>query len=377
MKKRKKILIVIKSIDGGTGTFLLQILKLKSIFDFSILALEKPKYRQLDPSYNIKYISLNQYLSFSLILTFFGEFLFFLYYKNKYTPDVILSVDTHCNILVSLGHLIEKHTEKIVLTNHNNVTAVFQAKLYLWQRSIIQKLGTYLFNKASIIICVSKGSAIDAKKLFSLKKTPTVIHYGINLLQAKRLGRKDIGKDKQYFSKTPTLLSIGRFEAQKDFLTLIHAFTKVKKTIKTASLVLIGDGKEKKNIQRLINKLNLNHCIHLLGWRENSYAYLRHAYVFILSSHYEGFPYILLESLSQKTPILATDTPYGPKEILENGLYGKLTPVANSQKMAKELLTILQNKQMYASFVKRSQKRSALFTEEKMLKKYQHILQGI
>jgi glycosyltransferase involved in cell wall biosynthesis len=377
MKKRKKVLIVIKSLDGGTGTFLLQILKLKSFFDFSVVALEKPKYRNLDKRHKIHYISMNRYITFPLILTFFGEFLYFLYYKNKISPDIIFSIDTHCNMLTALGKFVSTHPQKIILTNHNNVSAVFQAKLFIWQKYVIQKLGTYLFATANEIVCVSKGSANDVVKLFSLKKSPLVIHYGINLSQAKILGKKDIGKDKRYFSPSPTILSIGRFEPQKDFLTLIHAFAKVKKIIHTASLILIGNGKEKVKIQKLINQLHLSQSIHLLGWRKNSYQYLRYASLFVLSSRYEGFPYILLEALSQKTPILATNTPYGPEELLENGLYGKLTPVGNIQKMANEILALLQNKEIYTSLIKKSQKRSKVFTEEKMLARYKVIFQTI
>jgi glycosyltransferase involved in cell wall biosynthesis len=280
-------------------------------------------------------------------------------------------------MLTALGKFVSTHPQKIILTNHNNVSAVFQAKLFIWQKYVIQKLGTYLFATANEIVCVSKGSANDVVKLFSLKKSPLVIHYGINLSQAKILGKKDIGKDKRYFSPSPTILSIGRFEPQKDFLTLIHAFAKVKKIIHTASLILIGNGKEKVKIQKLINQLHLSQSIHLLGWRKNSYQYLRYASLFVLSSRYEGFPYILLEALSQKTPILATNTPYGPEELLENGLYGKLTPVGNIQKMANEILALLQNKEIYTSLIKKSQKRSKVFTEEKMLARYKVIFQTI
>lgn len=380
MKKRKKVLLLIKSIDGGTGTFLGQLLKLQTDFDFSILALEKPRFRKRYTGYPLYYIPpyLHAFfaLEYPIFIQFMCEFFYFLFCCKKTSPDIIFSIDTHSNMLASTTKLFSHTPPKVVLTNHNNISAVFQAKLSPFQSMLVRYFGTFLFNKADAIISVSKGTADNMKKQFVLKKNPQVIFYGIDVSLAKKLGRQSLKNDKKFFQNSYTILSIGRFEMQKDFFTLIQAFALCKKRIHDASLVLIGDGTQKKQLEKLTNDLGITHAVHFLGWKQNIFPYLHHASVFVLSSFYEGFGYVLLEAFSQNIPVIATKSPFGPAAVLDNGTYGRLVAVQNSEKMSDALLFFSDPKnRLYYS--RKSAERSHMFTEKSMLEKYKKILKTL
>src|SRR5690606_7014711 len=112
-----------------------------------------------------------------------------------------------------------------------------------------------------------------------------------------------------------------------DFLTLIRAFARVRATRNDARLVILGEGEQREEIERLVAELGLKPHVSLPGFVKNPYAYMARAAVFVLSSRWEGFPNVLVEAMAVGVPVVATDCMAGPAEILENGRYGQLVPV--------------------------------------------------
>lgn len=138
----------------------------------------------------------------------------------------------------------------------------------------------------------------------------------------------------------PVVLGLGRLDPQKNFSTLIEAFAKVLET-KPCRLIILGKGREKAELQALIKELNLENYVALPGFVNNPYPYLKKAAVFVLSSLWEGLPNVLIEALALGTPVVSTNCPCGPAEILDNGKYGSLVPVGDSQAMARAILDVL------------------------------------
>lgn len=136
------------------------------------------------------------------------------------------------------------------------------------------------------------------------------------------------------------IVAIGRLARQKSFDTLIKAFSLVSKHLPTR-LLLIGDGKEKANLQGLCKDLGVERKVDFLGYQKNPYPYLRLANLFVLSSAWEGSPNVLIEALSLGVPVVATDCPSGPREILENGRYGPLVAVGDHLELASAIKKVL------------------------------------
>jgi glycosyltransferase involved in cell wall biosynthesis len=138
----------------------------------------------------------------------------------------------------------------------------------------------------------------------------------------------------------PVLLAAGRFTRQKDFATLLDAFAILVKQ-KDCRLIILGEGKLRGELERHITRLGLEARVSLPGFAGNPYAYMSRCDMFVLSSLWEGSPNVLKEALALGLPVVATDCPSGPKEILQNGRFGPLVPMGDAQAMAAAMLATL------------------------------------
>ena len=131
----------------------------------------------------------------------------------------------------------------------------------------------------------------------------------------------------------PTVVAVGRLVLAKGFDVLIRALALVRKTV-DANLVILGDGPERANLEALIQSLGLENAVQLSGYRQNVLPIVKRADVFAMSSRWEGFGNVLVEALYAGVPVVATDCPHGPREILDGGRFGMLVPVDDPAAMA-------------------------------------------
>lgn len=108
-----------------------------------------------------------------------------------------------------------------------------------------------------------------------------------------------------------------------------------------ARLVILGEGKNRKELERIARKLGVEAHVQLPGFVTNPFVYMAHAAVFVLSSTYEGLPGVLIQALACGCPVVSTNCPSGPSEILEGGIYGSLVAVGNATELAQAILATL------------------------------------
>ncbi|WP_258868042.1 glycosyltransferase [Alkalilimnicola ehrlichii] len=135
---------------------------------------------------------------------------------------------------------------------------------------------------------------------------------------------------------SPVIVGMGGLRKQKDFATLIRAFAQLR-AHKPCRLLIIGQGRQQGRLQALAYELGVAEDVDLPGFVERPYADLSRATVFALSSLWEGSPNALTEAMALGVPVVATDCPSGPRELLDNGRYGPLVPPADPQAMAAAL----------------------------------------
>jgi len=128
-------------------------------------------------------------------------------------------------------------------------------------------------------------------------------------------------------------LSIGRLTKAKNYSTLIEAFAKVRQQ-RDVRLAILGNGEERPSLEGLVRRLGLENDVWLPGFVDPPYPYLARASVFVQSSIWEGFPTVIVEALAFGVPVVSTDCPSGPREILENGRFGELVPVGDVEALA-------------------------------------------
>ena len=138
----------------------------------------------------------------------------------------------------------------------------------------------------------------------------------------------------------------GRLEGQKDYSTLFQAFALLADK-ENLRLIVLGEGSQLERLGGEIEALGLSSMIDLAGFTSNPFAYMRQADGVVMSSRWEGFGNVLAEALAQGTPVVSTDCPSGPAEILDQGKYGPLVPVGDVQALALACRRLMSDATLY------------------------------
>ena len=168
----------------------------------------------------------------------------------------------------------------------------------------------------------------------------------------------------------PVLLAVGRLAPAKDYPTLLRAFRILTRN-RPLRLVVLGEGDQRQRLEALVSDLGLRSKVCFLGWVANPYAYMSNASAFVLSSKFEGLGNVLIEALACGCPVVATDCPSGPREILNGGEYGALVPVGDHVALAAAINKVL----TYPFDQELLRKRGCEFTFERSVEQYSLLLQ--
>jgi glycosyltransferase involved in cell wall biosynthesis len=137
------------------------------------------------------------------------------------------------------------------------------------------------------------------------------------------------------------IIGVGRLTAQKDFGTLLNAFALIQERRRGCRLLILGEGEERQSLAIKVRHLGLSEHVELVGFRRDPIPWIRAASVLALSSRWEGFGNVLVEALACGIPVVSTDCPQGPSEILDGGRYGRMVPVGDPDALAAALLRTL------------------------------------
>ena len=169
--------------------------------------------------------------------------------------------------------------------------------------------------------------------------------------------------------KKPVFINVARLNMEKNHAFLIRAFKLLTKKM-DATLIIIGMGKEKENLIRLIHEEDLDSKVHLLGYQPNPWSIMKKSDVFVLSSISESFGLVIVEAMMCGLPIIACDeSAGGPRNILQNGKYGILVKEHDEEVYAEAMYKIWKSKKTYLKYAALSKVRSKDFDPIKITKK--------
>lgn len=334
----KKVALYIPSMNGGGAERVMLALanglaEKDILVDLVLNKMDGPYLKNASEKINIVNLNTSRVLSSIIPLA---------KYLRKEKPDVILSAMNYVNIVTVLAQLASGSNTKVIVSEHNNLTET-KKELSFVKGRILTSLMSWAYRKANGIVAVSNGVADALTNELKIDRNKITTIYN-------PIFSEDLIKRSQelilhpWINKTapPLILGVGRLDPQKDFKTLIHAFKQVFEK-QDCNLIILGEGELRPELEKLIKSLNLDDNVQLPGFVDNPYAWMSHADLFVLSSIREGFGNVIVEAMACGTPIVSTDCPSGPSEILEDGKWGELVPSGNSDLLAQSIIDSLDN----------------------------------
>lgn len=199
-----------------------------------------------------------------------------------------------------------------------------------------------LYRRADRLIAVSQGVRNDLIQHFAIPPDRVSVIYN-PVITADMAERTQRSVDHPWLGtneERPVIMGLGRLTPQKDFATLLHAFSKVRAHV-PARLVIAGEGPERARLESLAAELGIASDVDLPGYVPDPLPWLARARLFVLSSRYEGLANVLVEALAAGTNVLSTDCPSGPREILRDGDVAPLVPIGDADAMVEEMIACL------------------------------------
>ncbi|MDT8382974.1 MAG: glycosyltransferase [Gammaproteobacteria bacterium] len=254
-------------------------------------------------------------------------------YLRSVKPEAVLSSITGANLVAVLARGIA-NLDTVLVLRHENTAPNISSQLRTW---LVKKL----YPRSDAVITVSAGAGLDLKKIIDLKDEKLhVIENPVNSTKIRKLAQDPVSEPWFNDVDIPVLISVGRLYPQKDFVTLIRAFAKMRET-HPARLIILGEGPERDRLELLVRQLGLENDVSMPGIVQNPYPWMRAATVFTLSSLWEGLPIALMEAMALGCRIVATDCHSGPRELLDDGKYGMLVPVSNEDALSEACIAAL------------------------------------
>ncbi|MBS1214513.1 MAG: glycosyl transferase [Proteobacteria bacterium] len=261
-------------------------------------------------------------------------------YLRRERPNVMLAVRDRGIRSAVLARALAGSDTPLVGNLHTNLSAalVQRSPIARWWRT--RSMRSY-YRRLDRIIAVSQGVADDTRRMADLPEDRVVaIPNPVITRDFDALARQDRPCPGSYSEGAPLIVAAGRLTRQKDFATLIRAFSIVRAR-HNCRLMILGEGGLRPELERLVSELGLSESVTLPGYVQNPYPCMASADLFVLSSRWEGSGNVITEALALGVPVVATDCPSGPAEILDNGRFGKLTPVGDVEQLALAMLATL------------------------------------
>jgi glycosyltransferase involved in cell wall biosynthesis len=261
-------------------------------------------------------------------------------YLRREKPHSVISALSHANLAAAISHLLARSRARLVVSERIAFVQT-QAHSKVARTWLFPFLIPLLYGRADQIVAVSQGVADQLVDVLGLPRDKVAVIYN-PVVGEKLLRNAEEPLDHPWFvpQAPPVVLAAGRLVAQKDFQTLIRAFALVRNS-RPARLMILGEGKERSMLERLARRLKIADDVNLPGFVDNPYKYMSRAGVFASSSLFEGFCNVIVEAMACGTPVISTDCPSGPTEILEHGRWGRLVAVGDADGLAQAINDVL------------------------------------
>jgi len=256
-------------------------------------------------------------------------------YLRRERPKALLSALSHANMVAIAARALARVPTRLVLSERASLAEVRRHENDLKARTIRLLMRSF-YRKADAITVVAKAMIEEFLKLGLDPDRVIAIPNPVVTPDLLALSRQAPSHPFASAGEIPVILGVGRLVPQKDFATLIHAFAMIRRE-RPAKLLILGEGETRTELETLIEELGVADDVALPGFDANPFSTMRAASVYVLSSRYEGLPGALIQAMAVGTPVISTNCPTGPWEILEGGRWGRLVPVGDPIALAQAM----------------------------------------
>ncbi|WP_335938634.1 glycosyltransferase [Fusobacterium polymorphum] len=326
------------------------------LVDYDMGEDEKSIVKYMDKNVNVQYLK-----SVKLSKSIYS-------FRNKGQKNKIYNLFLYVSIILSDFFLWRKEIKKLKKNNYVATITFFQylpayitkikgAKHFIFLhgsvehffqgiRKYFKKLFFKKLNKFDYVCTVSEEMLDQLREVFPklTNKQETIYNpFDYEKIKEKSKDYSELSKEERELITKPYICSVGRInEGQKDFTTLINSYKKLVDENKIEeNLVIVGDGPDLELLEEYIKKLKLEQRVFFLGRKNNPYVWIDNCKLFVLSTKFEGFGLVLTESMLLNKKVISSNCLVGPKEILENGKYGKLFEIGNVEELSEKILITL------------------------------------
>lgn len=255
-------------------------------------------------------------------------------YLRARRPDALLAQMWPLTVVAPFAGYLSRDSHRctIAVTEHNTLSIQYRGRGLAHELSLRASTAVG-YRLADARVGVSAGVAADMSRLSGIaRRRFAVIHNPI----PKQLppSPSEINQLQASWGEGSgeRILTVGSLKPQKNQCLLLNALAKL--SHKKARLLLVGKGSEEAALRRLVDSLGIANRVVFAGFVQDPRPYYSAADLFVLSSNYEGFGNVIVEALSCGTPVVSTDCPSGPREILQNGKHGILVPIGDTEALA-------------------------------------------
>ena len=271
---------------------------------------------------------------------------------RRHRPDTLLAAMWPLTGAAGIAGRLARYSGRIVGSEHVDFRATPSRRLF--ERLALKHCGRLFYAPCDRIIAVSSGVAESLSEAAALpRERVTVIHNPVRPFRSEEMTAEERQQLSGWLNGQSSIIAIGTLKRQKRFDVLIRALAKVRQRL-DARLLILGEGSLRGELERLAAELGIAGSVWLPGFKANPGTFLQHSNAFVLSSDYEGFGNVVVEALSAGVPVVSTDCPSGPAEILSDGRYGALVPVDDHLALADAIVRTIVNPIRADLLIKRS-----------------------
>jgi glycosyltransferase involved in cell wall biosynthesis len=247
-------------------------------------------------------------------------------------PDAVISFMTYANVVAVLAQALSPSLKRVVVSEHNAYS--HSIKVRGGFSRFIHHAAPLVYRWASSVVCVSEGVAEDFATATRLsRRRMTTIYNPVITDDLIARAREPSGHPWFVDKCRPVIVAVGRLERQKNYPMLLGSFARLRQHL-DCRLIILGEGSLEAALRSEAARLGILESVDFAGFRANAPSFMREADLFALSSDFEGLSNVLIEAMAVGCPVVSTDAPHGPREVLEDGRLGRLVPVGDVEAFA-------------------------------------------